>query len=1147
MDWKRSVHAWLLALAVLVVAPAKSHAQTAEADKALVGPVNAILPLAGPAFRKELATPLPLQSDWTIRGWIRSDRLSVEPRTIASLVDKSGQALFDITIAKGEVTAGTDAQRLGAPIEGSAGDWLLMTFTAKAGEITLQVGTGPLTKADMRLNGTSTALLLAPRASNRNAFGGAVANFTLSQGSATEVLAVAAPPDESLLPFETSSPGWPLQIKQYVGLDSAQDPKTLPQSRANAEMPLPQPKPQVTPSLTPTDAGRWKVGAWRFIAEPEARASGAAIATPGFNDSAWLAATVPGTVLTSYLDNGVYRDPAYGLNNLLIPEKLGRQDYWYRTEFVLPDGAALTNQALIFEGINYAAEVWVNGQRLGSVKGAFIRGRFALPASLKPIERVAVAVRVSPPPHGGLPHEESLRAGPGQNGGQMAIDGPTFAASEGWDWMPTVRDRATGIWQDVVLEATGAVRLGDPHVQTVLPKPDNSIAELTISVPVVNQTPAAVAARVTARLGDQTLSQVVQLEPGSTRTAIFAPEQFKQLRILDPELWWPNGYGKPALQQLRLAVQTNGARSDTREIRFGIREISYELSALDATDELQRVTVLPDRSQGEPLIDVSHPKIRKVNDGWVVSLARGLAGSSALVPAAPSPLTPHLLIKVNGVPIAVRGGNWGMDDWLKRVSRVRMEPYFRLHQQANVNTIRNWLGQSTERVFFDLADEYGLLVLNDFWISTQDHNGEPGDSALFLDNAADTIGRFQYHPSIALWIGRNEGVPPPVLNTGLDQLVRERDGTRLYLPNSRTVLMSNSGPWNYQPPEAYFTRLARGFSTEVGTPSFPTLDTFKTMMPEADQWPISDSWAYHDWHQGKAGDVAGFMKTLTDRFGGPTDLADFEKKAQLLNYESHRAIFEGMNDGLFERNSGRLLWMTHPAWPSTLWQIYSHNYDTQASYFGFKKGTEPVHVQLNLPGREVAVVNSLINPIRRARVTLRTYSLDGTLLGDRTAALDARGLATTNSGLAIDSALFDRSPVVLARLALRDAKGKLLSENTYWLAKEAAAYRAMPAMKPAAVVVTTQLTADGQETEIRATLRNDGAVPALMVRLSAIDAGGAQVLPAYWSDNYISLLPGETRTITLTTPQSGAVPTTVGIDGWNLARSSVAIGSERVP
>ena len=295
----------------------------------------------------------------------------------------------------------------------------------------------------------------------------------------------------------------------------------------------------------------------------------------------------------------------------------------------------------------------------------------------------------------------------------------------------------------------------------------------------------------------------------------------------DKPVCWDVGHGKfdlesgsaPKLHDLALSVRIEGAVSDTRKIRFGIREISYELSLVDKGEALQRVAVSPARGAGEQLLDVTHNAIRKVEGGWAVSLARDIAGSPALAPVQDAALAPHLLIRVNGVPIAVRGGNWGMDDWMKRVSRERMEPYFRLHREANVNTVRNWMGQSTERVFFELADEYGLLVLNDFWLSTQDHNGEPGDSALFLANAADTVSRFQHHPSIALWIGHNEGVPPPVLNRAFEKLVREFDGTRAYLPNSRDVNMANSGPWNYQPPEAYFTRIGRGFSTEVGTPS----------------------------------------------------------------------------------------------------------------------------------------------------------------------------------------------------------------------------------------------------------------------------------------------------------------------------------------
>jgi hypothetical protein len=926
-----------------------------------------------------------------------------------------------------------------------------------------------------------------------------------------------------------------LQVKQQMGMTGPQDQTTLPASRAPAAAQNPKATLAAdTPPLVPTGGNRWLIGAWHLAAAPDVTVSPAAIAQPGFNNRGWLPATVPGTILATYVANGIYPDPGYGLNNLQIPESLSRQDYWLRTEFTRPDSGARAHQAIAFQGINYAAEIWVNGERLGATEGAFTRGRFVLPARFAAGDRIAIAVRVSPPPHPGLPHEESLTAGPGQNGGAMTIDGPTFSASEGWDWIPTVRDRNTGVWQSVVLEASGDVRIGDPHVNTVLPLADNSLAELTFAVPVINDSAAERTFEIEARFGDVRLRQSARVAPQSTATVRFGPDAFAHLRIRNPELWWPNGYGAPKLHDLTLSVSVGGQVSDIRKVRFGIREVSYELSLIDRDEELQRVAVSPARSNGEQLLDVAHEAIRKVEGGWAVSLARDLTGSPALAPVKDAALAPHLLLKVNGVPIAVRGGNWGMDDWMKRVSRERMEPYFRLHREANVNTIRNWMGQSTESVFYDLADEYGLLVLNDFWISTQDHNGEPGDTGLFLANAADTVSRFQHHPSIALWIGRNEGVPPPVVNAGLEELVRTLDGTRAYLPNSRDVNMSNSGPWNYQPPEAYFTRVGRGFSTEVGTPSFPTLETFKAMMPPEDQWPISDAWAYHDWHQGKAGDVASFMKAMQNRFGAPTDLVDFENKAQLLNYESHRAIFEGMNAGLFTRNSGRLLWMTHPAWPSTTWQIYSHDYDTHAAFFGAKKGSEPVHAQVNLPDRTLAVVNSLAAPVSGARLRVRNLALDGTLLDERVVAVDAPAFGVITVGEAVPEALFAIAQVVLTKLELLANDGTALSENLYWLSREPAAYRAMTAMDKVAVSLSARLMAGSDERVIEATLSNPGSRPALMVKLAVLDAAGERVLPAYWSDNYVSLLPGETRVVTIRAPLSAAMPDSISVRGWNV-------------
>jgi beta-galactosidase/beta-glucuronidase len=1142
MVWLRKAFAFLLLYAALVVPATQASAQTTAENPVLAGPVNAMFPSAGNAIRKDLAVPVAPQAAWTIKGWVRVDSDAAGPRTVVALVDAAGNAVTEIGLDGGRIFAASGAARAGSRVQGRPGEWLLVTLAADNGGLTLQVGAEPPVALRSPIPGDGTALVMAPRGQASVVFSGAIAGLVMWQGDPPLVSRMAwTMPDEALVQFESGSPAWPLQVKQAVGLTAPQDPATLPVSRA-ADVPHPAPAtPVITPALSAAGEGRWVVGAWRLAAAPDVAAAPSVISQPGFDAGSWLPATVPGTILATYVANGVYPDPAYGLNNLLIPESLNTQDYWLRAEFVRPDGGAREIQALEFLGINYAAEIWVNGERLGATEGAFIRGRFVLPARFRTGQRIAVAVRVSPPPHPGLPHEESLCAGPGQNGGAMMIDGPTFGASEGWDWTPSVRDRNTGVWQDVVLLATGDVRIGDPHVRSVLPKPDNSLAELTFAVPVINDSDAERVVEIEARFAQVTLRRSVTLAPLSSTTVQFDPALFPELRIRNPQLWWPNGYGEPTLHDLALTARVGGAVSDSRQIRFGIREVSYELSLVDKDEELQRVAVLPARAMGEQLLDVAHEGIRKVQGGWAVSLARDVAGSPALAPVADTSLAPHLLIRVNGVPIAVRGGNWGMDDWMKRVSRERMEPFFRLHRDANVNTIRNWMGQSTESVFYDLADEYGLLVLNDFWISTQDHNAEPGDSALFLANAADTVSRFQHHPSIVMWIGRNEGVPPPVLNSGLEKLVRTIDGTRAYLPNSRDVNMANSGPWNYQPPEAYFTRIGRGFSTEVGTPSFPTLETFKTMMPPEDQWPVSDTWAYHDWHQGKAGDVASFMKAMQNRFGAPEDLADFESKAQMLNYEAYRAIFEGFNAGLFTRNSGRLLWMTHPAWPSTTWQIYSFDYDTHAAFFGSKKGSEPVHVQVNLPDRTVMVVNSLGTAIAAGRVRVRNYALDGTLLGDRTSAVDAAGYAVTQAGTAVPDALFAAAPVVITKLELFDADDRLLSENLYWLAREPSAYRAMDAMAPASIGVTAQARDNADEYEIAATLTNAGSQPALMIKLSLLDAAGNRVLPAYWSDNYVSLLPGETRKITIRAPKSAPAPASIGVRGWNIAAGAVQV------
>jgi hypothetical protein len=617
--------------------------------------------------------------------------------------------------------------------------------------------------------------------------------------------------------------------------------------------------------------------------------------------------------------------------------------------------------------------------------------------------------------------------------------------------------------------------------------------------------------------------------------------------LQEPQPAWR--YGEPALYALQLSVSTGGVASDTRRVRFGIRELTYELSLFDHDGRLRRVEIDPATatSRHEQLIDVRHEAIKRTVNGWAESLSPAGERSSAVKEAASTSLSPYLVIRVNGVPIAARGGSWGMDDSRKRSSRAHLEPFFSLHRNAHLNIIRNWLGQSTEEVFYDLADEYGLLVLNDFWESRQDFQLEAEDPQLFLDNAADVIRRFRNHPSIAVWFGRNEGVPQPILNDGLAALVTRLDGTRYYTGSSNRVNLQDSGPYNWHPPAQYFTTLAGGFSVEVGTPSLGSLETLESYIPLADRWPLGDTYAYHDWHFGGNGDTATFMRALESALGPPTGLEDFERKAQLMNYVAYRAIFEGFQAGLWTRNSGRLLWMTHPAWPSNTWQIYTSDYDAAAAYYGVAKACEPLHAQLDLPDFRPAVVN--VSRASAPALTLRSrvIALDGRVLLERAESVAAPANAVTTLAPLSVPALLAREGIVFVVLTLTDSAGTLLSRNVYWQARADQDERRLSGLPPQSLSLSARSHAEGGDTVIAIDVANQGRTPALLAKLAVLDAQGARVLPAYYSDNYLTLPAGESQSVLVRCPGHVAACATVTVRGWNVAPASVAIAAEVAP
>jgi hypothetical protein len=990
----------------------------------------------------------------------------------------------------------------------------------------------------------SPAVPVPPAAPAAHHFGGSLARFTLHSTALTanEIATLYANgPNFDLIVFNHVGAGWPWQVHAWRGLLEPQDPWTLPHAKTPPSTPVASPPPQLKQTLTPASRNVWTIGGWKLVEASKVTATPAEVSQASFQDDSWYPAVVPGTVLTTLIARGVYPDPDYGLNNLAIPERLARQEYWYRTSFDAPADLARRQLTLTFKGVNYQAVIWVNGKRAGMMKGAFIRGVFDVTGLLRLGQRNAIAVRVSPPPHPGIPHEESIVAGPGENGGNLAIDGPTFVAAEGWDWIPGIRDRNTGIWQKVQLEASGQVRILDPHVVTDLPLPRTDEALITIAVPLMNSHPTPAMATVEARFEGVSVRKTLQVPPGESEVRL-DPMEFPQLKVRNPRLWWPNGYGRPELYDLTLTVDDDHEPSDSRQLRFGIRKLTYELSLFDHLGHLRRVEVDP-TAASEPLIDTRHEAIKQTPDGWAESLTSAGETSPAVHDVPAQSLSPYLVIRVNGVPIAARGGSWGTDDALKRVSRERLEPYFKLHRAANVNIIRNWLGQNTEDVFYDLADEYGLLVLNDFWESTQDFQVEIQDPQLFLANARDVVSRYRNHPSIAVWFGRNEGVPQPIVNAGLGAIAAELDGTRYYTGSSNRVNLAGSGPYNYRPPVQYFTGLAPGFSVEVGTPSLSTLESLEASIPEADRWPISDTLAYHDWHFGGNGDVASFMAALTTQYGAPVSLADFERKAQMMNLVTYRAIFEGFQAHLWTRNSGRLLWMTHPAWPSNMWQIYSSDYDTAGAYYAVKAACEPVHAQMNLPDFSLTVVNTTREARRNMELRSRVISLDNHILARRTDRVTiAADSVVTLPSLELTK-YFPHDEVVLVALSLVDSRGATVSESVYWQGREEASLRRLNDLKPQPVTVAARENPGTPESVVSVDLVNRGSVPALAAKLTVVDEQGKRTLPVYYSDNYVTLLPGASKKVEIRCPATGAHCARVELRGWNVEPISTRVAA----
>ena len=810
---------------------------------------------------------------------------------------------------------------------------------------------------------------------------------------------------------------------------------------------------------------------------------GTQVAAPGFTTAGWYTAIVPGTVLTTLVNNHVYPEPLYGENERpeIIPESLVHTSYWYRTVVRVPRSFKDRHVWLNFDGINYSAVVWVNGAQVGTIRGAFIRGNFDITAQVKPGHDAVVAVLVTPQPHPGVPHEHTLRDGVGQNGGISSIDGPTFLCTLGWDWLDAVRDRDTGIWQKVYLSATGPVVLKDPYVTTDLPLPKTNSADVSVQATLNNVSDAPVQGVVRGTIENVGFERKVELAPHSTQQVTFDAKNTPALHVDHPRLWWPNGYGQPNLYDLHLEFSVGHSISDARDVDFGVRKITYAVPGSDT-----------------------------------------------------------LTISVNGVPIFIRGGDWGLDEAMKRIPRERLDAEIHLHQLAHLNMIRNWVGQSTGEDFYELCDKYGILVWDEFFQPNPNDGPDPTDIPTYLANVRDKVLRFRNHPSIALWCARNEGDPPPEIDEPMGKLLAELDPDRLYQPSStRGHGVRSHGPYYWRAPRAFYTVTDDYFKTETGSVSVPTLESIHGMMPKKDWETINDDWAAHDLAKGNQhGDL--YPLILAGRYGKVANLADFVRKAQMMNYEAFRAMYEGRNAQLFHPTTAIITWMSDPAQPSFVWQIYHYDLEPMSSYFAVMHASELVHIQFNEANGDVQVINNRPEEVKDATAQVAVYNLDGSRACEHDIKLTAAPEAATNLG-SIDLP-GDVSAVHFIKLELHDAGGNLLSSNFYWRARtddpdDLSPLNQMPMVTLTATAKVDETVADSAgQRRIEVTLHNPTKNVALMAHIQLRRKSGERVLPVFYSDNYVSLAPDESKTITIDAAQEDfkGEDALVVVDGWNV-------------
>lgn len=892
------------------------------------------------------------------------------------------------------------------------------------------------------------------------------------------------------------------------------------------------------------DASKSKLVDWELINSSLVPDSASQVSLASYTTSDWYDVKVPTTVLNALVQHGVYPDPRVGMNNFLIPdasddfnEKHGLSQYsyledgrnpwadpyWYRTLFSLPDSYLPGKRVwLDFNGINYRAEVWVNGHKVADkddMKGMFRRFRYDITDYISRGDN-CVAVKVFLPDHPGTPTPGIQSSVFGLNrgtSGDLFLD-ETLKFTGGWDCAPVVRDRNMGIWQDVLIEVSGGVTVNDSYIVTTLsdsgdPKAtkDLSKAFLDIETTLENHSDRSVKGRLAVKVELQKdlefptytrtvegnmdpveFSLPVELDPFESRTVRISYKDFNKLILDDPYLWWPNGYGEQYLHRLTLSFKEGRQVSDTESVTFGVREVTTELHEKDG--EFGRV------------------------------------------------------FRINGKRIFCKGG-WFQPDALLSDSQKRIYDQARLMAMANITLIGSEDLPSPSEDWLDSWDKYGLMNWHVFYQCyrmfpgrANQHN--PSDNDLAVSCVRDMVKRYRNHPSVIAWVGAVEVLVDEELYYPTKEAVLSLDRTRPYLPttsyswdvDSLTPYLKEDLPlgttddgapdYNWAPSDYYFEKVnevyLQMFRNELGMPSVPTYESLKKFIPTIDKaydrsdpiFPLDSNWAEHGAWDANNFCYRAYDNAIRTFYSDPVSGEDYARKGNMVSAEGYRAMFEAANHRMWDITSGIMIWKLNSCWPDVCWQIYDWYLSQNASYFFAKKAMEPVHVQLNADTRKICVVNATHESI--GRVTVRARMIDSSMncrwQKEETVTLSEDCYLETEWAVPHGGRM---SAVYFIRLELIDEDGNIISENLYWRYSQHQNFYWL--VNHPKVELHPELTVEdcGKEYRICVTLSNISDKISFFNHLMLRKEDTREVVnPVFWDDNFVTLFPGETRVLT---------------------------------